>query len=102
MWGLQRMMIEDTVEGRLGALQVHRAGYLDNLDSVPLSLNLPYTPELLEKVKAVTGGFKLAPNFVENLKETVARFNGYAETGLDEEFGRGEDPISLTWSEPPP
>lgn len=53
MWGLQSMMISDTVEGRLGALQVHRAGYLDAIDSVPLTLNLPYTPELLQKIRAV-------------------------------------------------
>jgi putative ABC transport system permease protein len=41
MWGLQSMMIEDTVEARLGALQVHRAGYVDSADAAPLELALP-------------------------------------------------------------
>jgi putative ABC transport system permease protein len=53
MWGLQTMMIADTVEGRLGALQIHRAGYLDSVDSVPLALNLPYSEALLARVRAV-------------------------------------------------
>lgn len=58
IWGMQRMMIADTVEGRLGALQVHRRGYVDSIDSVPLSLNFAYSDELLarlEKLPHVTG-----------------------------------------------
>jgi putative ABC transport system permease protein len=58
MWGLQSMMISDTVEGRLGALQVHRAGFVDNIDAVPVKLNLPDAVELRAKlsgVKHVTG-----------------------------------------------
>ena len=54
----------------------------------------------LEKVKHVTGGFTLGDSFLENLKHSVKRFNGFAENGVDEDFGRGEDPISMVWSQP--
>ena len=84
MFGLQRMMITDTVEGRLGALQVHRAGYLDTVDSVPLSLNLPYSDELvarLERVPHVTG------------VTGRIQFNGLVSNGLAQTMfvGRGVD-----------
>ncbi|WP_373352958.1 FAD-binding protein [Pseudoroseicyclus sp. CXY001] len=39
------------------------------------------------------GSYKLADNFTEALAETVTRFNGFAETGVDEDFHRGEAPI---------
>jgi hypothetical protein len=42
-------------------------------------------------------GVKLADNFVETLAATIQRFNGYAESGVDEEFGRGSTPIQLAW-----
>ena len=42
-------------------------------------------------------GVKLVDNFVERLGATIERFNGYAETGIDEEFGRGSTPIQLAW-----
>lgn len=44
---------------------------------------------------------RLADNFVEELTATVERFNGYAETGVDEEFGRGSTPIQVAWHGPP-
>ncbi len=84
MFGLQTMMISDTVEGRLGALQVHRAGYLDAIDSVPLTLNLPYTPELLQKIRAVP-----------HVKGVTGRiqFNGLVSNGQAQTMfvGRGLD-----------
>jgi 3-oxosteroid 1-dehydrogenase len=43
----------------------------------------------------------LADDFVEQLTETVERFNGFAETGVDEDFGRGETPIQVAWHGPP-
>mgnify|MGYP001164624127 CR=1 FL=1 len=39
------------------------------------------------------GTYKLADDFLPNLKETIARFNGFAETGVDTDFHRGEAPI---------
>ncbi len=84
MWGLQSMMISDTVEGRLGALQVHRVGYLEAIDSVPLTLNLPYTPELLAKVRAVP--------HVTGVTGRI-QFNGLVSNGVAQTMfvGRGID-----------
>jgi putative ABC transport system permease protein len=53
--GAAQLMIDDVVKGRTGAVQIHRAGYLDSVDASPLKLNMPYTPEFLEKVKSVEG-----------------------------------------------
>lgn len=39
------------------------------------------------------GPYPLDPDFVANLTETIARYNGFAETGVDEDFHRGEAPI---------
>ena len=45
--GFQQLMIQDTVQGKTGALQVHRKGYVDNLEAAPLDLEgrstLPWT-----------------------------------------------------------
>lgn len=40
---------------------------------------------------------KLADNFVDKLGQTINRFNGYAESGTDEQFGRGSTPIQVAW-----
>jgi putative ABC transport system permease protein len=84
MWGLQTMMISDTVEGRLGALQIHRAGYLDNVDSVPLTLTLPYSEALLARVKRVP--------HVTGVTGRIL-FNGLVSNGLAQTMfvGRGLD-----------
>lgn len=40
---------------------------------------------------------RLAEDFVDNLGATVQRFNGFAETGVDADFGRGSTPIQVAW-----
>ncbi len=42
----------------------------------------------LESLATHTGGFKLAPEFLENFKKTISRFNEFANTGKDEDFKR--------------
>jgi succinate dehydrogenase/fumarate reductase flavoprotein subunit len=48
--------------------------------------------ERLAKLAAHTGGARLAPGFAEHLAATIERFNTFAESGHDEDFGRGEAP----------
>lgn len=57
--------------------------------------------ERLTKIVSKTGNFELDPSFAENLKETISKFNRYAETGIDQEFHRGEQPIDLAYNGPP-
>jgi hypothetical protein len=49
-----------------------------------------------------TGGFSLAPEFLDNLKRTVNRFNGFAAWGRDEDFHRGEFAYDREWTTFPP
>jgi len=53
--------------------------------------------ERLAEYATHIGGLVLDPDFVPNLKETIERFNGFARTGVDKDFGRGESAISKVW-----
>jgi succinate dehydrogenase/fumarate reductase flavoprotein subunit len=46
---------------------------------------------------AIGPDVKLASNFVDKIGATIERFNGFAETGVDEDFGRGSTPIQVAW-----
>ena len=48
------------------------------------------------------GGFSLDPEFLENLKQTVTRFNGFAASGKDEDFSRGDFNYDREWTTFPP
>jgi succinate dehydrogenase/fumarate reductase flavoprotein subunit len=39
------------------------------------------------------GPYPLDPDFLPNLQDEIAKYNGYAATGIDLEFHRGEAPI---------
>jgi hypothetical protein len=54
----------------------------------------------LKQYTAETGGIQLSPDFLENLRKTVARFNGFARKGKDEDFHRGERPVELLFNGP--
>lgn len=45
--------------------------------------------ERLESLSDVTGSFELNENFTANLIDEIARFNGFAAAGVDEDFERG-------------
>lgn len=56
----------------------------------------------VERLKEHTGGFSLAPDFKENMKATIARFNQFAVNGKDEDFQRGEFAYDREWTTFPP
>ncbi|XUX00704.1 MAG: FAD-binding protein [Dehalogenimonas sp.] len=43
------------------------------------------------------GNWRLADGFEENLKQTVLRFNQFANRGIDEDFQRGSFPYDVEW-----
>jgi succinate dehydrogenase/fumarate reductase flavoprotein subunit len=48
------------------------------------------------------GAFKLEPGFLPALRAAIERFNGFAETGNDLDFGRGTLPIEHAFHAPGP
>jgi 3-oxosteroid 1-dehydrogenase len=52
----------------------------------------------LASIASQVGGVSLDDDFESNLAETVERFNGYAETGVDEEFARGAANYDQEWA----
>lgn len=45
-------------------------------------------------------GLRLDVSFTDTLASTIERFNGFATTGVDEDFGRGSAPIGQAWNGP--
>ncbi|WNG38010.1 ABC transporter permease [Archangium minus] len=61
MNGLQRAMVTNITASATGALQVHRAGYLDNVLSTPLTLDFAIDEAFLARVRAVEGVKAVSP-----------------------------------------
>ena len=82
--GVRYLMVADVVEGRAGALQVHQKGFVDNIEAVPTRMNIPYTPELVAKMKAVPGVAGVTGRLM---------FNGLIGNGVTQTMfiGRGLD-----------
>jgi putative ABC transport system permease protein len=53
--GFVRLMVDDIVQGRTGALQIHPTGYVASVDALPLEPNMPYAPALVARIRAVPG-----------------------------------------------
>lgn len=53
----------------------------------------------LQSIKHQTGGVALAPDFVPALAKTLATYNGYAQRGVDPDFGRGDTAYDRDWHE---
>jgi hypothetical protein len=56
----------------------------------------------LDSLNAHTGGFSLDVDFLDNLKQTVARFNEFAKSGKDQDFNRGDYNYDKEWTTFPP
>ncbi|MDX2012398.1 MAG: FtsX-like permease family protein [Myxococcaceae bacterium] len=82
--GMAKLMVDDVVLGRVGAIQVHRTGYVDNVDSVPTRLNLAYDEALRAKMAAVP--------HVTGVTGRIT-FNGLVSNGAQQTMfiGRGLD-----------
>jgi 3-oxosteroid 1-dehydrogenase len=54
--------------------------------------------ERLARYTSLTGGLRLAPSFLADLKETLRRFNVMAHDGADRDFHRGERAVQLLFN----
>lgn len=59
--GFRGMIIENQAKGLLGSVQVHRAGYVANVQASPLTLDMADTPELRAMLGSVPGVQAVAP-----------------------------------------
>jgi putative ABC transport system permease protein len=59
--GFRGMVIENQTRGLLGDLQVHHLGYVANVQSSPLTIDLADTPELRAKIASVPGVVTVSP-----------------------------------------
>jgi putative ABC transport system permease protein len=50
-----RFSIENAVNVKVGALQIHKTGYLSNVSLNPLTFNFDYSPELLDRIERIKG-----------------------------------------------
>jgi len=61
MLGFRRMILENQMLGNLGAVQVHKRGYVGNVLGTPLTLDLADSPELRARLAAVPGVAAVSP-----------------------------------------
>ncbi|MDY7226782.1 ABC transporter permease [Hyalangium rubrum] len=59
--GQQRIILENIVYGQLGAVQVHRAGYLAHVQGSPLSLDMEDSEALRRQLTSVPGVHGVSP-----------------------------------------
>ena len=62
--GVQAALRSEAIASQIGALQIHRAGYMAQVFGTPLDLDLAYDDALLKKLAAV-----------ENVKAVAPRIN---------------------------
>jgi len=51
----------------------------------------------LSEIAPRTGGVSLVPSFAGHLKKTIDRFNGFARSGKDQDFQRGQAAYDSEW-----
>ena len=90
------------VEGGLGALQVHRAGWVASADASPLRLDFEDSPALRERVLAVPGVKALAPRIafgaaVAATPDSEAAW--FSATAVDPQAEGQVSPLRVQWAE---
>lgn len=83
-------MVYDDSEGLVPPVKATNVSTVDPEQYV--SAGLWRTADTLEELAVAIG---VPP---QNLVETVARFNGFARTGVDDDFGRGDEPYDRAFS----
>ena len=83
--GFLRLMVDDMVKGRTGALQIHPAGYVSSIEALPLEPSLTYDEALLARIQAVPGVTGVSGRLI---------FAGLVSNGVSQTtfVGRGVDP----------
>lgn len=71
-----------------------QAYIIQGRDIAELTLNIQ---KRLEERKDHIGSFSLDPSFADGLKETLKRFNEFARSGKDLDFGRGDSAYEREW-----
>ncbi len=79
--GFVHMMLKGMLESRLGAVQVHHAGYLDATEASPLKLDIAQADDVMRKISAVPGVTAVAPRI---------RFGGLLSNGQTSSIVMGE------------
>ena len=82
--GFRNLLIDDTIKGRSGALQVHKKGYFDVKDSQPLDFDIEQGGELENRIRAVPGVVAVTPRLVfSGLLNNGANSTPVVVTGMD-------------------
>ncbi|MBM7118884.1 ABC transporter permease [Archangium primigenium] len=103
--GQQRAVLENIVLGQVGALQVHRAGYLANVQASPLTLDLEDSPGLRARLADVAGVTGVAPRIVfgsmlslpDGAEGEAGRTGYLLVTAYEPELEPRVTPRRLTW-----
>lgn len=59
--GQRELMLEGMVKGQLGALQVHKKGYLKEVQALPIAFDFEDSPALRETIRSTPGVLAVAP-----------------------------------------
>jgi putative ABC transport system permease protein len=82
--GFIHMMLQQMLESRLGAIQVHAKGYMDASEAAPLKLDIANADDVMKKIAAIPGVEAVAPRL---------RFGAIVSNGKTSSivFGEGVD-----------
>lgn len=62
--GFTNALADDTILGKAGAIQIHKAGYNDMQDASPLDFDMPQGGEIEQKVRAIPGVAEVTPRLM--------------------------------------